>query len=156
MNAAMLLGFVNVFFAGLLAGTEILIHYGLRVPMQVLTDRSQLQLRQALVLRFRVVVPAFFVPTAVSGIAVVGLDGGSPSAWFRWAGLIAVIVWIAIRIVGTIPINSATLTWSLDAPPVNWKDLIDHAERFHIVGTWVAVIAFASFLAGLMLQLAVY
>jgi len=156
MNAAMILWFVNVFFAGLLAGTELLIHYGLRVPMQVLTDRSQLQLRQALVLRFRVLVPAFFVPTAVSGIAVAGLDGASPGAWFRWAGVVAVIVWIAIRIIGTIPINSATLTWSLDAPPVNWRNLIDHAERFHIVGTWVAVIAFASFLAGLTLQLAVY
>src|SRR5438094_615281 len=62
MNAAMILGFVNVFFAGLVAGMEILIHYGLRVPMQVLSDRSQLQLRRALVLRFRVLVPAFFVP----------------------------------------------------------------------------------------------
>ena len=30
MNTAMILGFVNVFFAGLLAGMEILIHYRTR------------------------------------------------------------------------------------------------------------------------------
>src|SRR5438445_12836745 len=111
MNAAMILGFVNVFVAGLLAGMEILIPYGLRVPMQVLSDRSQLQLRQALVLRFRVLVPAFFVPTAVSGIAVPALDSASSAAWVRWAGVVAVIVWIAIRILGTIPLKRATWPW---------------------------------------------
>jgi len=65
------------------------------------------------------------------------------------AGLAALLIWIAIRIVGTVPINSATLTWQLDAPRANWQAQVDRAERFRIVGTWAAITAFAAFLAGL-------
>jgi len=39
------------------------------------SDSSQIQLRQALLLKLRVLVPAFFVPTAVSGVAIAVLDG---------------------------------------------------------------------------------
>jgi hypothetical protein len=156
MNPSMILGLVSAFCAGLLAGAEILIHYGLQAPTQVLDDRSQLQLRKALVIRLRVLVPAFFAPAALTGVAVAVRDGTSPGMWFRYAGVVAVLVWIAIRIIGTVPINSATVTWNIDAPPANWKGLIDHAERFHIVGVWAAVITFASFLIGLALNLSVH
>jgi hypothetical protein len=153
MNPFNMLDFVNLFFVGILAGMEIAIHYGLHAPTQVLSDQSQIQLRQALVLRLRVLVPAFFVPTAVSGIAVAVLDGAAPGLWFRCAAMLAVLVWIVIRVIGTVPINSATLTWEAGAPPKNWRALIDHAERFHIVGVWVAVMAFTSFLTALALKL---
>ena len=156
MNPGTLLRVVIVFFAGLLAGMEIVIHYGLRAPVQLLNDRSQLQLRQELVLRLRILVPAFFGPAALSGVAITVMDGMSPGMWFRCAGVVAALVWIAIRIFGTIPINIATLTWNVEAPPAHWRGLVDHAERFHIVGVWAAVIAFACFLTGLALRLAVY
>ncbi|MBA3824092.1 MAG: DUF1772 domain-containing protein [Ktedonobacterales bacterium] len=147
------LDFVNVFFAGLLAGIEFVIHYGLQTPTLVLDEHAQLQLRQALVLRLRVLVPAFFVPTALSGIAVTVLNGSAPGVWFRCAGLVAIFIWVLIRIIGTVPINSATLTWQADAPPANWQALVNHAERFHSVGVWAAVITFAGFLGALALKL---
>ena len=156
MNLATILEFVNVFFAGLLAGIEFVIHYGLRAPSEVLDEQSQIQLRQALVLRLRVLVPAFFVPTAVSGIAVTLLDGFDPGFWFRCAAMLAVLIWILIRVVGTVSINSATLTWQPGAPPKNWKAQVNHAERFHIVGVWAMVIMFAFFLTALALKLAVH
>ena len=153
MNPATVLDLVNVFFAGMLAGIEFVIHYGLRAPAEVLDEQSQIQLRQALVLRLRVLVPAFFIPTAVSGIAITVLDGGAPGFWFRCAGVLAVLIWIVIRVIGTIPINSATLTWQLSAPPKNWKTLVNHAERFHDVGVWAAVLAFACFLTAMTFRL---
>jgi hypothetical protein len=153
LNSIIVLDFANLFFAGLLAGIEFVIHYGLRAPAEVLDEQSQLQLRQALVLRLRVLVPAFFLPAAVSGIAVTVLDVGAPGFWLRGAGLLAMLIWIVIRVVGTVPINSATLTWQLSAPPKNWKALVNHAERFHIVGVWAVVLAFALFLAAMALQL---
>ena len=154
MNPFNMLDFVNLFFAGILAGIEIAIHYGLHPPPKVLSDQSQIQLRQALVLRLRVLVPAFFVPTAVSGIAVAVLDRAAPGLWFRCAGIVGVLVWIVIRVIGTVPINSATLTWESGAPPKNWRALVDRAERFHILGVWAAVMAFASFLTAVALKLA--
>lgn len=153
MNPALILDFVNLFFAGILSGVEVVIHYGLRKPAEALDDQAQLRLRQAMVLRLRVLVPAFFVPTAVSGIAVTVLDGGAPGLWFRCAAMLAVLIWIVIRVVGTVPINSATLTWRPDAPPTNWKALVNHAERFHIVGVWAVVLAFACFLLAVALKL---
>jgi hypothetical protein len=154
MAPGTILDFVNVFFAGMLAGVEFVIHYGLRAPAEILDERSQLQLRQALVLRLRVLVPAFFVPAAVSGIALTVLDGAAPGLWFRCAGVVAMLTWIVIRVIGTVPINSATLTWQPTAPPKNWKALVNHAERFHIVGVWAAVLAFAFFLTAVALKLA--
>lgn len=156
MTPATILDFVNVFFAGMLAGVEFVIHYGLRAPAEILDERSQLQLRQALVLRLRVLVPAFFVPAAVSGIALTVLDGAAPGFWFRCAGVVAILTWIVIRVIGTVPINSATLTWQPSAPPKNWKALVNHAERFHIVGVWAAVLAFAFFLTATALMLAAH
>jgi len=154
MIPIIILDFVNLFFAGLLAGIEFVIHYGLRAPAEVLDEHSQLQLRQAMVRRLRVLVPAFFLPAALSGLAITVLDSGAPGSWLRWAAMLAMLTWIAIRVVGTVPINSATLTWQLSAPPKNWKALVNHAERFHDVGVWAMVLAFAFFLTAMALQLA--
>jgi hypothetical protein len=155
MTFLTVLDFVNVFFAGMLAGIEFVIHYGVRSPAETLDDHAQLQFRQALVLKLRVLVPAFFVPAAVLGIALTVLNSAAPGFVFRCAGTVALLTWIAIRVIGTVPINSATLTWQLSAPPTNWKAQINHAERFHIVGVWAAVLAFACFLTAVALKLAV-
>jgi hypothetical protein len=156
MNLATTFDFVTVFFAGLLAGIEFVIHYGVRGPSERLDDRARLQFRQLLALRLRVMVPVFFVPTAILGIAITLLNGTAPGLWFRVAALLSVLIWALIRVVGTVPINSATVDWDLDAPPKDWKEQVTHAERFHIVGVWAAVLAFACFLTALALQLAVH
>ena len=153
MNLAIVLDFVNLFFAGILAGIEFVIHYGLTAPAEVLDEKSQLQLRQALVLRLRVLVPAFFLPAAASGLAVTLLDSSAHGFWFRCVAMLAVLIWIVIRIVGTVRINSDTLAWQFNAPPKDWKTRVNHAERFHIVGVWAVIMAFACFLTAVALKL---
>jgi hypothetical protein len=155
MPSAMILDFLTLFFAGMLAGIEFVIHYGLRGPAERLDGHAQLQLRQALVLRLRVLVPAFFAPTAVFGIIVTLINSGTPGFVFRCVAVLALCVWVAIRVVGTVPINSATAEWQLSAPPANWKELVIRAERFHTVGVWAAVLAFAFFLTAVAFSLAV-
>jgi hypothetical protein len=152
MNATTILDVVTLFCAGILAGMEIVIHYGLRAPAEELEERAQIQLRQALILRLRILVPAFFFPALVAGVAVALRQSSRLGFWFQCAGLVAMLIWIVIRVIGTVPLNSATLTWKLDAPPTNWKTLINHAERFHTVGVLAAVTAFALFLAALTLS----
>ncbi|HZR41774.1 MAG TPA: hypothetical protein VFB12_16760 [Ktedonobacteraceae bacterium] len=153
---ATILDFVNVFFAGMLAGIEFVIHYGVRSPADMLDEQSQLQFRQALVLKLRVLVPAFFGPVAVLGIVLTILNSAAPGFVFRCAGMLALLIWIMIRVIGTVPINSTTLTWQLSAPPTNWKAQVNYAERFHIVGVWASVLAFAFFLTAMTLQLAAH
>jgi hypothetical protein len=150
MHLTSLLAPASVFFAGILAGAEVVVHYGLRGPAMVLDERAQLHLRQALVLKLRVLVPAIFLPTLIFCVAVVIGDAGTSGVGFRIIGLAALLLWIGIRIVGTVPINSATLTWQPDAPPADWQAQVEHAERFHVVGTWAAIVTFAAFLASLV------
>ena len=153
MNWRTALYLFNLLFGGILAGIELAVHYGFIVPSGLLTDRAQIRLRQSLILRLRVLVPAFFVPSALSAAALVSLDGSHPGFQFRCAGMVAVIVWIAVRGI-TVRINSATLTWDAESPPEDWRALVEHAERFHIAGVWAAVAAFASFLMAAALSLA--
>jgi uncharacterized membrane protein len=153
MHLVTILDVVSVFFAGMMAGSEFVIHYGVRGPAEMLDDHAQLQLRQALVMRLRVLVPTLFLPTAVLGIALTVINAGTPGFWLRSAAVVALLIWIVIRIIGTVPINSATAAWQLSAPPKNWKELVRRAERFHIVGVWTAVLAFACFLTAVALTL---
>jgi hypothetical protein len=70
-----------------------------------------------------------------------------------FAGMLAGMEFVIHYGLGTIPINSATADWKLDAPPADWKAQIAHAERFHIVGVWAAVLAFACFLSAMAVKL---
>ena len=144
--------FTNLFFAGILAGLEVSIHYGLHAPTLALDEKAQLKLRQGMVSRLRWLVPAFFLPTAVLGAVIAYLDGAKPGLYARVAALVALGLWVLIRVVGTVPINSATLDWR-DAPPADWQEQITKAERFHVVGTWAAILAFAFFLIALAQRL---
>jgi uncharacterized membrane protein len=147
------LGFINVFLAGLLAGAEIVVRYGVRGPITVLDEQPQIQLRQALVRSLRVVVPGIFVPTALSAIAVTVVGRADPGAGWRYAGLVALLAWALITFARTVPINKDLLTWRPDAPPANWRRLIDHWERLNTARTWAAVLTFALFLTAIGLQL---
>jgi hypothetical protein len=148
-----LLEFISLFFAGILAGMEIIIHYAVRGATEILEEKPQIQLRQALILRLRWLVPAFFIPTALTAIAVTIVEHSKRGVAFRYLGLFAIFVWILVRVVGTVRINSATLEWKADAPPKDWKEQIASSEQFHIVGTWAAIMAFTFFLIAVALRL---
>ena len=149
MTRLLFLHFVNLFFVGMLAGIETGVHYGLGAPPKALSEQAQIQLRQALVLKLRVLVPVFFVPTLASAIALTAIDGCAPGLWLRYTGLLALLIWVVIRVIRTVPINSATLTWNPVAPPKDWRLRVESSERFHVLGVWASVIAFVCFIAAM-------
>ena len=75
MNAVVILEFIELFCAGLLAGAEFIVCFGVRSTITVLDEQPQVQLRQALIRRLRVLVPALNVPTLLSAVAVTILAG---------------------------------------------------------------------------------
>ena len=152
MNAGTIVGFINLFFIGLLAGEEFVIRYGVRAPVATLDELPQIQLRQALIRRLRILVPIVFGATILSGIAVTVLDGLDMGFGFRFAGLVALVTFITVTLMGTVPINEAALTWDPAAPPKNWRELINRWERLDTARSWAAVAAFALFLAAMMLK----
>jgi hypothetical protein len=144
--------FANLFFAGILAGLEIAAHYGFHGPTLALDTKPQILLRQGLVRTLRWLVPAFFVPATITAVVLVLQNDSTVALTFRLAALTAYAVWIYARVVGTVKINSASLKWNTDNPPKDWKGQIAKAERFHLLGTWVTVIAFVCMLVAADLQ----
>jgi uncharacterized membrane protein len=157
MNLAIILDFVNVFLAGLLAGTLFIIDYGVGPAIvAVLDDQTQIQMRQALILSLRVLVPAIFVPTILLGGIITILDGVDPGFTFRLAGLLIVLASFLLTLLGTAPINATVLTWQPGAPPKDWRTLVSRWERFDKARTWAAIAAFALFLMAITLKLAAH
>ncbi len=142
------LGFVNLLCAGVLAGEEFVICYGVGGPVASLDPQPEIQLRQALIRRLRVLVPAIF------GLAFfsVLLEGFGPGLGFRCAGLFSLVAFISITLAGTVPINQAALTWKATAPPEGWRAMVNRWERLDTARTWAAVAAFGFFLAAMGLR----
>ena len=152
MNAGVILGFVNVFCGGILAGEEFVIRYGVRAPIASLGEHPHIQARQALIRRLRVLAPAIFAATILSGAAATILDGFDPGFGFRCAGLLAVLTFIVITLLGAVPINAAILAWEPAALPKNWRTLVNRWERLDTARCWAALTAFALFLTALALR----
>ena len=144
------LEFMNVLCAGVLAGEEFVIRYGVRAPVASLDERPHLQLRQALIRTLRILVPAVFGLTILSGIAVTVLSGLGFGLGLRCAGLFALLAFISITLGGTVPINQAILTWDVASPPKDWQALVRRWERLDTARTWAALAAFGLFLAAVV------
>jgi hypothetical protein len=151
MTAAEVVGVMSVLFAGLLAGEEFVIRYGVRSPLASLDDQSHIQFRQALIYRLRILVPAIYVLTLLSAVAVTVLDGTNGGVAFRGAAIAALAAWIAVTLGGTVPINEAVLEWSASAPPATWRTQVDRWEHLNTVRASAAGIAFISLSVSLAL-----
>ena len=113
---SVILEFVNLLCAGLLAGGG---HCLLRIaePLLFWTNGRIFSFVRGAIWRLRVVVPAVYVPMALSGIAMTVMDGTGGGFGWRSAGLLAVLIWTLTTFLGTVPINAAMLAWRPDAPP---------------------------------------
>ena len=149
-----LLTIASLFLAGLLAGEEFVIRYGVRDAIDVLDDVAHIELRQALIRRLRVLVPALYAPTALSAVAVAVLERGQPGFALWCLGVAALAVWFGITMFGTVPINEAAFEWVPTAPPSNWRSLVARWEQLNTVRCWAAVLAFAAFAAAVARVLA--
>jgi uncharacterized membrane protein len=152
--AHIILEFINLFCTGIFAGMEFVVCFGVRGPLNILDDQPHIQIRQALIMRLRVLVPAVFVLTAISGVTVAVLEFTAPGFVFRCAGVLAVLTWTLATFGGTVPINEAVLTWQPDAPPENWKAVVKRWERLDLVRTWAALAAFACVLTAVASRVA--
>jgi uncharacterized membrane protein len=143
VDAGEVLGAMAVLGAGLLAGEEMAVRYGVRGPVAGLDDESHIRLRQGLVRTLRVLVPAVYLPTLVCAAAAALFTGPTAGQALRGAATLALLAWIGVTLGGTVPINAAVLDWSPSDPPRNWMARVDRWERMNTVRTWLAITAFA-------------
>ncbi|MGA1836266.1 hypothetical protein VD659_04965 [Herbiconiux sp. 11R-BC] len=156
MTLLSILGAVGVLLAGLLAGIEFVVRYGVQPSLTALDDRAHLAARQSLVRRLRILVPAVMVPTVLLAVAVLvasasasagagtpGDAAGSPALAFRIATVAALAAFLAFAFLGTVPINIQVDSWNLDAPPADWKAVVRRWQRIDVFRSSAALLAFA-------------
>jgi hypothetical protein len=141
--------FLSLFFAGVLAGEELVICYGVRTAIAVLDRQPEIRLRQALTRKLRIRVPAIFILAALSLLAAMSLDQSGSGFRLRSLAALGLLIWVATTLLGTVPISKDALTWQPDAPPEHWKVLVSRWERFDIARCWAAVISFAFLVAAM-------
>lgn len=146
-----LLTTIGLLLAGLLAGEEFIVRYGVHPALSSLGDRPHILARQALVRRLRVVVPALMVPTVLVAVAVLAIGGTGAGFAFRIAGMVALVAFVLFSFLGTVPINIRVNEWQVDAPPADWKATIRRWEQIDVFRSSAAILAFALFLLAVAL-----
>jgi hypothetical protein len=150
MNA---LQFAGLFLAGILAGEEFIVRYGVQPALSSMEDLPHLHARQALVRRLRVVVPIIMIPTVLVEVAVLVVVGSGPGLALRWATVIALTAFLLVSFLGTVPINIQVNDWQADAPPADWKATVRRWEQIDVLRSSAALLAFVFAVTSVALQL---
>ncbi len=143
---------IGLFLAGILAGEEFIVRYGVHPALSSMEDRPHLQARLALVRRMRVVVPAIMVPTVLVAIAVLIVGGTGAGFGLRIAGVVALVAFVLFSFLGTVPINIQVIDWDIDNPPADWKETVRRWQRIDVFRSSAAIVAFGCFLGALAVQ----
>lgn len=133
--------YAGLFLTGVLAGEELIVRYGIHPAVSSLDDHAHLLVRQALVRRLRILVPIVMLPATALAVTALALVTG-PGVVMRWATLIAMIVFLLLSFLGTVPINIQVSDWRVDAPPAEWKAVVRRWARIDVVRSAAATAAF--------------
>ena len=136
---------LGLILAGLLAGEEFIVRYGVQPALRGLEDHAHVLARVALVHRLKIVVPVIMVPTVLLGFAVLAFSGGGDGVAFRGAGVIALVAFVLFSFLGTVPINMQVNDWQADSPPDDWKATVHRWEQIDVFRSSAAIIAFICF-----------
>ena len=145
---------ISLFLAGILAGEEFVVRYGVHVSLSSLDEPSHIRVRQSLIRRLRILVPAIILPTAASSIVALILDGTEPGFAFRCAGVASLLILFLTTIFGTLPINKSALDWQPDAPPKHWRQQVDRWGKLDVIRVTAAILSFAFLLIATAIRLA--
>jgi hypothetical protein len=143
---------VGLVLAGLLAGEEFIVRWGVQPAVSSLENRAHILARVALVKRLKVVVPILMVPTVLVGIAVLATGGVDAGFGFRVVGLVALVAFVLFSFLGTVPINIKVNDWTPDSPPADWKDVVRRWQFIDVFRSSAAILAFVAFVVAAALR----
>ena len=134
---------VSLFFAGLLAGEELIVCLGVAPALARLESWAHILARQQLILRLRVVVPILLLLTIATSLAATFSVTASAHLDDRLGALVALGAFSALTLAGTVPINQTILAWDAGHLPQNWARVLRRWERLDSARLGLAIIAFA-------------
>jgi len=137
---------LGLFLAGILAGMELIVRYGIHPALMRLPDRAHLEARHEIVRIVRVIVPVVLLPSVLVGGAVAILSGSDQGSVWRWAAVGAYLAYLIVVFAGTVPINDRFFRWDAADPPEGWQAVIRRWALIDVVRSTLAVLAFGLFL----------
>ncbi|WP_432840807.1 anthrone oxygenase family protein [Dactylosporangium sp. CA-092794] len=146
---AVILQAIGLCLAGILAGEEFIVRYGIQPALRGLDDHAHVAARVALVRTLRIVVPIVMLPTVALGVAVLIVSGSGTGAGFRWAGMAALAAFMLFSLLGTVPINIKVIEWRADNPPPDWRATVLRWQRIDTLRSSAAILAFGCFVIAL-------
>lgn len=149
---ATIIAVLQLALAGLLAGEEFVVCYGVHPALATLSERSHVETRVALVKRLKVVVPAIMVPTVIVAIVLLLVAWSEPGLVWRVAGAVALVAFVLFSFLGTVPINIKVNDWDVENPPADWQRLVSRWARLDVFRSSAAILSFVLFAVAFAMQ----
>ena len=137
----LILRFVNIVMAGLIAGTLFGIWIGYNP--QNLSAPTYVEHQQSVIKALNTLMPLLGLVTIILTVVSAFLQRDNKTVFISL--LIAAVLLIISGLVtrfGNQPINSIVMTWNKANVPANWTDLRDKWWSLHIIRALTAVVAF--------------
>jgi uncharacterized membrane protein len=141
---------VGLFLAGLLAGIELIVRYGVHPALTAMPDDVHLRARHEIVRIVRVIVPAVMLPSVAAAVANLVLANDGETFGLRVAAVAVYAIYVVVVFAGTVPINDRFFKWDLSNPPADWKSTIQRWALIDVVRSSAAVVAFALLVAAVV------
>ena len=98
-----------------------------------------------MVKRLKVVVPVLIVPAVIATATWLAVSSGEPGGAIRWAGLTALLTFVLLSALGTVPINIKINGWDADQPPADWRQVVHRWTVIDVFRSSAAVLTFLLF-----------
>lgn len=137
----LIIRFLNILFAGLIAGTLIGIWVGYNP--QYLSSQTYIEQQQSVIKALNTLMPLLGLFTIVLTITSAFMQkDNSPIFIILLIAAASLIISGLVTRFGNQPINSIVMTWNKTDIPTNWIELRDKWWSFHIVRTVTALVSF--------------
>ena len=146
------LRFINLLAAGLQAGILVAVIAAVMPAMLSLPDGTALRFKQTFDPLVDRVNPGAVMVALVTGILIliVADDLTTTAKVFTVIGIIGMAGVAATSLGINMPINRQMAKWSLDAPPDEFRPLIERWQKSHAVRTLSGLTGFVGFLIGVI------
>ena len=145
MSLLIVVRFLALVCTGLLAGIFLGHRAGLSQAGPRLASATFVQLQQLIHGVYAKLMPPLVLGAVISSVTWAVFLRHDPTRLAFWLAALAsaelVVAAVMTRAVN-IPINAKLMTWSVEAPPANLRDLWQPWERVHSVRTVLAITAF--------------
>jgi uncharacterized membrane protein len=138
---------VGLVLAGLLAGIEAVVRYGVHPALSAMPDDVHLRARHEIVRIVRVIVPAVMLPSVVVAVVCLFLTSENPALAIRVAAVALYAIYLVVVFAGTVPINDRFFKWDVSNPPADWKSVIRRWAQIDVVRSSAAIAAFVLLVA---------